>query len=115
MILLENYTRIALKTVLIRKGYRDKVVSEITDEVIKLSNEYRRITDEAIAHVEEGNSKIRRALDRAGYTHVDDTEENLIQCFMDYVDSGIWQDLTMDDIEGITLDEMCQALLKLNS
>lgn len=59
------------------------------------------------------DEKIRRALDHAGYTHVQATPENLIECFRDYVDAGTWRDLTLEDIEYITLNEMCRALILL--
>ena len=60
-----------------------------------------------------GMEMIRQALDHAGYEHVEATPENLIECFRDYVDAGVWENLTLDDIEDITLTEMCKALLKL--
>lgn len=63
--------------------------------------------------MEEKDSIIRQALDRSGYGHVHESEEALIECFKDYVDSGIWQDLTLDDINDITIEEMCRALMNI--
>lgn len=62
--------------------------------------------------MEEG--LVRQALDHAGYGHVHSTEENIKQCFLDYVDSGIWRNLSIEDIdESITVEDMCKALLAL--
>lgn len=59
-------------------------------------------------------SQIRRALDAAGYTYDGDpTEEQLRECFGDYVDAGIWSDLSLNDIEGLSVAEMCKALIRI--
>jgi hypothetical protein len=61
---------------------------------------------------------IHKALKRAGYD-CEPTEENLIECFLDYVDAGIWHNLDYDeakeDIEDgeITIKDMCNVLIKL--
>lgn len=55
-------------------------------------------------------SMIRRALDAAGYSHEQPTRENLVNCFSDYVDAGVWADLTLEDIEGLSVSDMCRAL-----
>lgn len=61
---------------------------------------------------------IQKALSKAGYTS-EPTEENLIECFMDYVDCGAWNNLTsedtLDDINLglITVENMCMAILRL--
>lgn len=54
----------------------------------------------------------RKVLDAAGYIHDEPTEENVRNCFADYVDAGYWRDIDMDDIEDITIDQMCYNLLK---
>jgi len=61
---------------------------------------------------EQESVKIRQALDAAGYSHMPATPENLKACFMDYVTAGYWSNLTVDDIEGISIGGMCQALKK---
>lgn len=58
-------------------------------------------------------SQIRRALDAAGYSYDEPTKEALIECFSDYVDTGAWADLTMEDIEDISISEMCRALIRM--
>lgn len=58
--------------------------------------------------------KYRRVLDAAGYHHVPATEKNVRECFMDYVDAGYWSNLHLDDVDEITTEEMCRALLKLS-
>lgn len=58
-------------------------------------------------------TKIRQALDKAGYYHAEATEENLKSCFMDYADQGYWSNLDMDDIEELSLDQMVHGLLRL--
>lgn len=63
--------------------------------------------------IDDEDSLIRRALDHSGYGHVHEIEENLIECFRDYVDSGIWFNLTLDDIDGISTADMCRALLNI--
>jgi hypothetical protein len=62
---------------------------------------------------------IRKALDHAGYNHEEPTEGNITQCFLDYVDAGIWHNLDFDEArediaEGeISVKDMCHAILKL--
>lgn len=58
-------------------------------------------------------SMIRRALDSAGYNDEQPTRENLVSCFSDYVDAGVWADLTLDDIEGLSISDMCKALTRI--
>lgn len=61
---------------------------------------------------------IKRTLDHCGYI-CEPTEENLIKCFLGYVDDGVFRNLTYDeavqDIEDgdITIEQMCYNLLKL--
>lgn len=55
---------------------------------------------------------MREALDAAGYHHAPATEESVRECFMDYVDSGYWSNLTADDVDDdIHVGEMCRALI----
>lgn len=61
---------------------------------------------------------IQQTLSHCGYD-LTPTESNLTECFLDYVASGVFADLTHDEAtdmikEGeLTIDEMCRALLKL--
>lgn len=60
---------------------------------------------------------IARALEVAGYG-VAPTIENLRECFLDYVDSGVWRDLGLEDAEEgvrsgeITVKQICKALIR---
>lgn len=54
----------------------------------------------------------RKVLDAAGYYHDDPTEDNVRRCFGDYVAAGYWSNVDIDDIEDITIDEICLNLLK---
>lgn len=56
---------------------------------------------------------IRRALDHAGYNGEPATTESLINCFTDYVDAGVWSDLTLDDIGELSVLDMARALINL--
>jgi hypothetical protein len=56
---------------------------------------------------------IKRALANAGYDDCEPTESSIIECFTDYVDAGIWRDIEMDDVEDITVNQMCRALIRL--
>jgi hypothetical protein len=56
-----------------------------------------------------------KTLDVAGYGHEDPTEENVRNCFADYVDAGIWRNLNLEDCEEITTADMCAALIRLKS
>lgn len=60
------------------------------------------------------------ALDNAGYIDVEPTEEELRQCFLDYVDTGAWSNVIYEDNipysdngEEISHREMAIALIKL--
>jgi hypothetical protein len=61
---------------------------------------------------------IRKTLDHCGYTQEDATEENLEMCFLDYVDSGAFGNVDVDEAEElirdgeITLKQICYNLLK---
>ena len=61
---------------------------------------------------------IQQALSKAGYDS-QPTESNLVECFLDYVDSGIFSNLTSDEAEDmitdgeITVNDMCRALMRL--
>lgn len=54
----------------------------------------------------------RHVLDAAGYDHADPTEENVRSCFLDYVAAGYWENVSLEDVDDITLDEMCLNLLR---
>ena len=61
---------------------------------------------------------IQKALTKAGYDS-QPTESNLTECFLDYVDSGVFSNLTTDEAEDmieegeLTVNDMCRALLRL--
>jgi hypothetical protein len=61
---------------------------------------------------------ITRALENAGYEEAP-TESNLINCFKDYVASGIWSNLKLNNVDPmiaaneITIKGMCNALIRL--
>ncbi|KLU61836.1 hypothetical protein CEB3_c17540 [Peptococcaceae bacterium CEB3] len=62
----------------------------------------------------EDEKLFRLALRKAGY-HYDpevSASQQLKECFIDYVDAGYWQNLTLDDIEEISCQEMARALLR---
>jgi hypothetical protein len=59
------------------------------------------------------NQLIEKALNKVGYGHNQPTISNLIDCFKDYVDAGTWSNIEMDDVEDLTIEEMCRALIKL--
>lgn len=56
-------------------------------------------------------SQIRRALDAAGYSYDEPTPEALRECFADYVDAGVWGDLSLEDIESLSVAEMSKAII----
>ncbi|WP_163538339.1 hypothetical protein [Gracilibacillus sp. YIM 98692] len=62
---------------------------------------------------------IRKALDNAGYFDAEATEENMIDCFLDYVDCDAFRGLsyeeTKDDIEEgwITVDDIVYNMRRL--
>lgn len=56
---------------------------------------------------------IRRALDKSGYDHESATPESLKSCFEDYVDAGVWGDLELQDIEGLSISDMSRALINI--
>jgi hypothetical protein len=55
---------------------------------------------------------IQKALTVAGY-NCEPTEQNLRECFGDYVDSRIWSNVEQEDVQEMTITEMCQGLLSL--
>ena len=56
---------------------------------------------------------IQQALECAGYWDAQPTEDNLISCFTDYVYSGTWENLEPEDVEDLTIRQMCNALIRL--
>jgi hypothetical protein len=65
------------------------------------------------------NSLIRKTLREIGYNDCDPTENELINAFLDFVDSGAFRNLTYDEAkeliaEGeITLEQMCRNLMRV--
>lgn len=57
-------------------------------------------------------SQIKSALSAAGYVDMEPTEENLRECFADYVDCGVWRDLELEDIESLSIADMCRGLIR---
>lgn len=61
---------------------------------------------------------IQKVLDHCGYD-LEPTEQNLTECFLDYVDSGSFGNLSVEEAEEeiedgeITLKMMCINLLKV--
>lgn len=55
----------------------------------------------------------RKALDRAGYHDTEATEKNVRECFSDYVDTGFFADLTLEEVDEISTEEICRALLRI--
>jgi hypothetical protein len=64
-------------------------------------------------------SLIRKVLDHCGYNEDEATIENLTSCFIDFVDGGIFGNLTveeaLEEIEtgDISVKLMCYNLLKV--
>lgn len=62
---------------------------------------------------------VQKVLDRCGYSHLEPTEDNLVECFLDYVDGGVFGNLTVDeareDIDSgdISLKMICHNLLNV--
>jgi hypothetical protein len=62
---------------------------------------------------------VKKVLDRTGYSHLEPTEENLIEVFLDYTAHGVFGNLSYEeakqDIEDgdITLKQICYNLLKV--
>lgn len=58
---------------------------------------------------------IQTALNKAGYIDMEPTEANLRECFSDYVDSGIWSNISYDDddLHEHSVQDICRNLLKL--
>jgi hypothetical protein len=61
---------------------------------------------------------ITKVLDHCGYSHLEPTEENLINCFLDYVDTGAFGNLDYNEAKEliedgeISIKTMCSNLLK---
>jgi hypothetical protein len=64
---------------------------------------------------------MNKAIEAAGYEieGVDATEQEVIDCFLDYVDCGYFRGLTVDEAkqmiedEEITIKEICLNILKV--
>jgi hypothetical protein len=61
---------------------------------------------------------ITKVLNHCGYSHLEPTEANLIECFLDYVDSGAFGNLDYEEAKqdiadgDITFKQICYNLLK---
>ncbi|ATF13671.1 hypothetical protein A616_17285 [Brevibacillus brevis X23] len=94
--------------------------SVVVEDVQEVVDTIESVTDDAIAtNTDTTNQRlITKALNKAGYT-CEPTTSNLIDCFKDYVDAGIWSDLELDDIDcmiangELTINQMCRALIRL--
>ena len=51
-----------------------------------------------------------RALLLAGYEHEQPTMENVRNCLLDYVDAGVFSNMTREDVEDLTPEEMALGL-----
>lgn len=58
-------------------------------------------------------SRIRNALDASGYTAVEPTEENLKECFTDYITSEIGSNHKQENINELTVTDMIRVLIGL--
>jgi len=64
------------------------------------------------------NELIKMALNKAGYKCLP-TERNIIYCFFDYIESGVWPSLDLYNVkqkikdEDITIDDMCRAIINV--
>lgn len=63
--------------------------------------------------MKDSTALIRRALDAAGYNHEPATPEALRNCFADYIDAGIWNNLELEDIDDLSIAEMSWGLIRL--
>lgn len=60
------------------------------------------------------NEMIKSTLDKAGYGFMEPTEENLRECFSDYVDCGVWADIDFtEDLNEFSVKNICHNILKL--
>lgn len=109
-----------------------------TSHIVQIGEPYQHITNKptfmTLEHTDKGwqyqghcfkgeaisakESLIARTLKHCGYDQDEPTETNLINCFLDYVDSGKFRDMdseeTKEEIEDgqITWTEICYNLLK---
>lgn len=81
------------------------------DLAIKIVEKAKELNEEA-EEILIKRAVIAKALEKAGYD-CEPTEENLKDCFMDYVLSGAWSNLDIEEAQELTLYEMCHALIKL--
>lgn len=64
------------------------------------------------------NLLITKALNSSGYNY-EPTEQNLVDCFLDYVDSGAWSNLQLDEAKEmikdgeLTVEQMCKSLIRI--
>jgi dimeric dUTPase (all-alpha-NTP-PPase superfamily) len=55
---------------------------------------------------------IKRALEKAGYD-TEPTEENLRECFRDYVDTGAWVNVEEEDIDEYSVEDILKNIMRL--
>ena len=64
------------------------------------------------------NEQIRKVLNKAGYNQLATTKDNLIDCFLDYIDSGFFGNLdcneALEDIKSgdITIENILYSMNK---
>jgi hypothetical protein len=58
---------------------------------------------------------IKATLDKVGYDFMKPTEENLRECFYDYVCCGVWSNISYDDedLNEYSTNSICRNLWKL--
>lgn len=58
---------------------------------------------------------IQKTLYKSGYMDMEPSEDNLRECFMDYVDSGVWSNIRYDDedLHEYSVNEICRNLWRL--
>ena len=80
-------------------------------EVVTTNNTYTNVDTKL-------TNKIIKALDNAGYEG-EPNEYNLIECFRDYVDAGIWSNLDLEEVDDmiaaneLSVNQMCNALIRI--
>ena len=67
--------------------------------------------------MEIGKHLFAYVLELAGYDSSEPTEENVRECFLDYVDAGYWRDLTQEEQEPhvISIEEICRAFFRFKN
>lgn len=59
---------------------------------------------------------LRKTLDHCGYNEEAATPENVVKCFYDYVDSGVFRNIDLDEARDIvkenSIETICKNLLR---